>query len=49
MLKEIMELYNVSEDKAREMVKEEKTQFGNIISDLKASVYIINRKKMFKK
>lgn len=44
-----MKLYHTSEEKARELVKEEKEKFGNSISDVNAMVYIINRKKFFKK
>ena len=47
MLKEIIKLYSISEKRAKELIKEEKEKFGNLISDLQAMIYIINRKKRF--
>ncbi len=48
LLKEIQKLYKVSEERAKEMVKEEKAKLGNIISDVKAMTYLINKKKYFR-
>ena len=45
MLKEIMKIYHISKRKAKEMIKEEKEKFSNMINDFQAITYIINRKK----